>query len=122
MKFLLDATVLIDHFNRIDAATQFLAEQGADSAVSVVTVTEVLSGGKPDEIGRQELLLAQYRTLGIDLDIAKQAAALRRKFRWKLADSYQGALALRHGLKLVTRNTRDFDPKKMDFVLSPYTI
>ncbi len=67
-------------------------------------------------------LLDRFPSLPIDLAIADLAARLRRRFRWKLPDAFQAALAQYHGLVLVTRNTRDFPPDKFDFVEIPYRI
>jgi predicted nucleic acid-binding protein len=120
LKYLLDSTLLIDHFNDVDAATEFLAKHGRESAISVVTMAEVLAGSLPKEQEAHELLLDQHPCLAVDALTAKAAAALRRQKHWKLADSFQAALALRHGMKLVTRNTKDFDPKKLDFIHVPY--
>jgi predicted nucleic acid-binding protein len=47
-------------------------------------------------------------------------ADLRRVHRWKLAVAFPAALALYHKIKLATRNTKDFDPEKFDFVEIPY--
>ena len=60
--------------------------------------------------------------LGIDTEVADLAAALRRANRWKLPDAFQAALARRHGLKLATRNVRDFPPERFDFVEAPYSL
>ena len=122
MKYLLDSTVLIDHFNGVDAAEAFLLEFGGVSAVSVVTVAEVLTGSLSHQVDSHELVLDQFTCFGIDLVTAKAAAALRQRHRWKMADAFQAALALRHGLKLVTRNTKDFRPFKHPFVHVPYTL
>jgi predicted nucleic acid-binding protein len=43
-------------------------------------------------------------------------------YGWKLPDAFQAALALHHHLKLCTRNTKDFDPKKHSFVEVPYRL
>lgn len=122
MKYLLDSTLLIDHLNNVDAASEFLEEHHELCCVSVITVNEVLTGSEPDEIEAHQLILDQFPCLEIDLLTAKAAAALRRQHRWKLADAMQATLALRSKLKLVTRNTRDFNPKKHDFVMVPYSI
>jgi predicted nucleic acid-binding protein len=122
LKYLLDSTLVIDHFNGVEAATEFLSKQGHVSAVSVVTMAEVLTGSAPAAQGAQELLLDQHPCLGIDILTAKAAAVLRRQMRWKFGDAFQAALAIRHGLRLVTRNTKDFDPKKLDFVSVPYRL
>ncbi|MEK7404342.1 MAG: PIN domain-containing protein [Acidobacteriota bacterium] len=57
-----------------------------------------------------------------DREAADLAASLRRKYRWRLPDAFQAALAQLHGLKLATRNVRDFPPKQFDFVEAPYTL
>jgi hypothetical protein len=55
-------------------------------------------------------------------DIATSAAELKRKHGWRLPDAFQAAMAMRSGLKLVTRNSRDFDPRKHPFILVPYRL
>jgi len=50
------------------------------------------------------------------------AAELRQKNGWKLPDSFQAAVAKRYGLRLVTRDARDFDERKHAFVLIPYRL
>jgi predicted nucleic acid-binding protein len=49
-------------------------------------------------------------------------ALIRSKWenRWKLPDAFQAALALSRGLRLATRNTRDFPPERFSFVEVPY--
>jgi predicted nucleic acid-binding protein len=47
---------------------------------------------------------------------------LRRTERWKLPDAFQAAIAIQHGLTLVTRNTRDFQPGREPAVLIPYRL
>jgi len=54
--------------------------------------------------------------------VADLAARLRREHRWKLPDALQVAAAQHHGLRLVTRNTRDFPPERYPFVLVPYVV
>jgi len=54
--------------------------------------------------------------------IADLAATLRRQNRWKMPDALQAALAKHHKLKLATRDTDDFPPKRYRFVTVPYTI
>jgi predicted nucleic acid-binding protein len=53
---------------------------------------------------------------------ADRAADLRRRFKWRLPDAFQAASAQIHGLKLATRNTRDFPPREHSFVVVPYSI
>jgi predicted nucleic acid-binding protein len=122
MRFLLDSTVLIDHLNGIDQAGAFLRAQAAESCLSVITVNEVLAGSEPEAVSVHELLLDQFACLNVDRLTAKASAALRRVHGWKLADSIQAALALNHGLMLVTRNHRHFKPDRHAFVMVPYRL
>jgi predicted nucleic acid-binding protein len=122
VKALLDSVILIDHFNGIAAATSCLGRLRGRAAVSVVTRAEVLAGFDAAETPRAAALLDHFPTLGIDREIADLAARLRREVRWKMPDAFQAAIAQRHGLRLVTRNTRDFPPERHVFVEVPYTV
>lgn len=120
MKLLLDSVILIDHFNGVAAATDYLSAQHANAVVSVITRAEVLTGFKQRAAGKAARFLDCFPTLGIDQQIADLAAALRRDHGWKLPDAFQAAIAQQHGLKLVTRNRRDFPPQRYRFVVIPY--
>lgn len=123
VKLLLDSVILIDHFNGIPAATEYLESTGWNAAISVITRAEVLTGFDDDAaLAAGRALLDFYHTLIIDQPVADLAAALRKSKRWKLPDAFQAALAQHHGLRLVTRNTKDFSPEIHDFVLVPYTL
>lgn len=108
MRYLVDSVILIDHFNNVGTATTFLAEHGSECAVSVITRAEVLAGFtvRTEPLARE--LLDIFPHLSITGKVADLAASLRRSEHWKLPDALQAALAVRHGLALVTRNTRDF--------------
>lgn len=122
MKYLVDSVILIDHFNGIDQATSWIADRYSELAVSVITRAELLTGFDDDDGAMVASLLDRLPTLAIDLAIADLAARLRRRFKWKLPDAFQAALARYHGLTLVTRNTKDFSPDRFDFVEVPYRI
>ncbi len=108
MRFLLDSVILIDHFNGIRPATEFVADHAAELALSVITRAEVLTGFDEEAETLALGLLDGFVTLPLTRDIADLSARLRRARRWKLPDALQAAMALHHGLVLVTRNTRDF--------------
>ena len=120
---LLDSVILIDHFNDIARATEFILglNQGKTS-ISVISRAEILVGFDENSIEKAKLLLDQYRLLIIDKEIADSAAELRRMYGWKLPDAFQAALAMHHKIKLSTRNTKDFDPEKHSFVEIPYKL
>ncbi len=112
--------IIIDHFNGIERATAYLAATQGQAAISVITRAEVLAGF--DEAGAisAQGLLDCYPTLPIEKETADVAAQLRRRYRLRLPDAFQAALALRNRLRLVTRNTKDFPPDRHPFVLVPY--
>ena len=122
MKLLLDSVILIDHFNGIAAATNYMSVHHANAAVSVITRAEILTGFEPRAARKAIQFLDCFPTLGIDQAIADLAATLRRDHGWKLPDAFQAAIAQQHGLKLVTRNQRDFPPQRHRFVVIPYRV
>ena len=122
MKWLLDSVILIDHFNGIDQATRFIAEEHPDIALSPVTRAEVLAGFADDSRPLATELLDQFRTLPIAAAEADLAARLRRSEGWRLPDALQAAVARINLLVLVTRNTKDFPPEQYDFVQVPYAL
>lgn len=121
--YLVDTVIIIDHFNRVGAATDWLESEGrGKSAISVVTRAEVLTGIEDNERELVEKLLGSFACLTITAETADMAADLRRQHGWKLPDAFQAALAIANGLKLVTRNTKNFPPDKHSFVFVPYTL
>jgi len=122
MKILLDSVILIDHLNGAPEAAQFLDENLDDAVISAVTRAEVLAGfGEGERAGAAEWL-DQFPLLVLGVEEADLCARLRREHRWKLPDAFQAALAQRHGLKLATRNTKDFSAKRHPWVLNPYKL
>ena len=114
---------MIDHLNGIDNATRFIAKLNPlETAISVITRAEILTGLPKDEQAGVISLLDQYQLLIIDKPIADLAAGLRRDHGWKLPDAFQAALAEHHKTKLITRNSKDFDPRKHAFVEIPYRL
>ena len=120
---LIDSVILIDHLNGIDMATQFILGLNPDeTAISVITLAEILAGMEEIETESVRPLLDQYHLLIIDKTIAVLAAKLRRKHNWKLPDAFQAAISIQHKIKLTTRNTEYFDPARHNFVEVPYVI
>ena len=120
---LLDSVILIDHLNGLKKATRFVTDLDPQkTAISVITRAEILVGAEGTVESLVKAFLDQYRLLPIDKPIADLSATLRREYGWKLPDAFQAALAKYHRIKLTTRNTKDFDPKKHDFVEVPYSI
>ena len=122
LKKLLDSVILIDHFNSVPQATKFiLALDPEETAISVISYAEILTG--LDEAGglKARPLLQSFEMLEIDAVVAETAAVLRRQYGWKLPDAFQAAIAIIHDIKLCTRNTKDFNPQKHSFAEIPYT-
>ena len=118
---LLDATVFIDFLNNIPQAVDFMdLIEHKNTALSSVTLAEVLVGCNQEEHNQILIFSQQLHFFNIDREIAISAARLRQEYRWKLPDAFQAALALEHKLTLITRNTKDFDPQIHTFVKIPY--
>lgn len=121
--YLIDTSILIDHLRGIDPSTKWLQNlHDGEAVISVITRAEVLSGSASLETAAAFDLCEQFACLPLAKETADHAAELRRKNKWKLPDAFQAALALDHGLRLVTRNSRDFDPQKHPFALIPYRL
>ena len=119
---LLDSVIVIDHLNKLSSASAYLARVRDWAAISVVTRAETLTGYPEEKQGDIRQFLDRFPTLGVDAEIANLAALLRREHRWKLPDAFQAAIAQYHGLRLATRNTRDFPEDRFPFVLVPYRL
>ena len=100
---LLDSVILIDHFNGVTAATEYLRQNWTSASVSVITRAEVLTGFQVHRETLAKQLLDRFPTLPAAADDADLAAALRRRYRRKLPDVLQAAIAVNHRLKLATR-------------------
>ena len=121
--YLLDSAILIDHLRGIGSATKWLgALSEGEAVISVITRAEVLVGGSSDEWAAAFSLCEQFQCLALTKETADRAAELRRMHGWKLPDAFQAALAMDEGLRLITRNSRDFDEKEHPFVFVPYHI
>ncbi len=107
-KYLLDSTILIDHLNGLRPATEWLSKLKSDDAlISVITRAEVLvkAGEKWEEVAS---FLEEYGCLSIGPDEADMAAGFRNRYRIKLPDAFQAAVARTQDLVFVTRDADDF--------------
>lgn len=119
---LLDSVILIDHFNGLAPSTDYLRQVARQAKISAITRAEVLVGFEPAEAAPARQLLDSFLTISIDATIADLAAELRRSARWRLPDAIQAAVAIHHGLRLATRNVKDFPPDRFEFVVVPYEL
>ena len=122
MKYLLDSNIIIDHLHQRNEAKEWLADvRLKDTFVSYITYAEVLSGCHDElEWEKAFFVLNEFSSIPFDLNDFMAAAKLRLIHHFKLPDALQAALAINHQLTLITRNTKDFDPKIHKFVKIPY--
>lgn len=112
--WLLDSNVVMGYLNQ-DAAPGFSHQfeqallEGA--AVSVITTIEVLGWRGHDEISRAsaEKLLSCMDEIPLSPSVVQRTILLRTRYAIKLPDAVIAATALTSNLKLLTRNTVDFD-------------
>ena len=122
-KFLLDSAILIDHLRGIEPATSWLRSlHEGEAVISAITRAEVMAGGSTDERAAAFALCEEFACLPLTKEIADRAAELRRAHRWRLPDAFQAAVAVELGLRLVTRNSRDFNERAHPFVSIPYRL
>jgi predicted nucleic acid-binding protein len=95
MALLLDSVILIDHFNGVTAATEYLRQNWTSASVSIITRAEVLTGFQTHRETLAKQLLDRFPTLPAAADDADLAAALRRQYRWKLPDALFFSRAIR---------------------------
>ncbi len=67
-------------------------------------------------------MLKTFGFISIEETTSDLAARLRREQNWKLPDAFQAALAIEHRVQLVTRNTKNFDPEKLHYIVVPYRL
>ncbi len=101
-KILLDTDVLIDHIRgRRHLDTD-------DTAISVITRTELFAGSEHQESAVDDLL-EDCEEVRVDPQIARRAGQIKRHTGLQIADALIAATALEHKLPLMTRNRRHFE-------------
>jgi len=74
---------------------------------SVVTRAELFAGNSATDLAAR--ILAPFREVPVDRDVAERAGRVVREFGLRLPDALVAATALEHGLLLSTRNAKDFE-------------
>ena len=121
--YLIDTIIIVDHFCGAKKATEWLLGlHEGEAAISVVTRSEVLSGVTENEKEDVLFFLDTYECLQVSTEIADLAAILSKQNRWSMDIAYQAAIAIKHHLIFVTRNTQDFRQEDHSFVLIPYRL
>lgn len=116
---LVDTSVLIDVLrNRLGrpALLQKLVRQGSLLCSCDITLAEVYAGMREHERRPTETLLDSLYYIPSDPPVTRSAGLLRGEWRRKgvaltLMDAFLAALALRHGLVLLSDNARHFPMK-----------
>lgn len=101
---LIDTDVFVDHLRGAAA----LRTGRHRIHYSVVTRAELFAGNTATDLSAR--LLAPFRELRVDRDIAERAGRVVREFGTRLPDALIAATALEHGLSIVTRNRKHFEP------------
>jgi predicted nucleic acid-binding protein len=125
--FLLDTTVIIDAINRRrgrDRMLHELLEQRNLLACCSINVTEVYAGMRPHEGRVTEALMRSLTFYEVTWEIARRAGEL--KYAWAkkghtiaVPDVTIAAVALAHGLTLVTDNRRHFPMPELRLLQLP---
>lgn len=127
MTYLLDSSVIIDALNDRKgrrALLSKLAESDILLACSAVSVTELYIGIRESEEARTETFLRSFEFFPITWEVAKLAGDLFRQWRKKgqtlgLADVTIAAVALTHGLPLMTDNVKHFPMPELELLRLP---
>lgn len=133
--YLLDTNVISELRKRRgdSGVKKWVAEQGADLAISVVTVIEIETGilRKQRTAPDQARILTRWfeskvltgfadRILPLDLAAARRVASLHVPDQAPQHDALIAGTALARGLTVVTRNTRDFERAGVGY-LNPWS-
>jgi predicted nucleic acid-binding protein len=114
--YLLDTSVIIDALNQKRGRWQLLASllQAGDAfACSVVTLTEIYAGVRPQELALTEQFLEGLEHYELNSRLARDAGLLKNEWAKKgrtlgVVDLIIAATALAHNLVLMTDNHKDF--------------
>ena len=120
MRALLDTTVIIDYLNGVSAAKREILLY-AEPMLSIVTWMETLAGTSTDDQRDVREFLSSFQVVPLDGPVAAAAVRARQELRLKLPDAIVWATALELNVPLVTRNSKDFDPKH-PLVRIPYRL
>jgi hypothetical protein len=112
---LIDTDVAIDHFHGNKFARALFAdilESGDGLYISVVTLTELLAGMRPDEEEFTEKLLGLFTVVDVNNAIARKAGEYLRRYsrsrNLELGDALIAATVATLDAELMTRNVKHY--------------
>jgi predicted nucleic acid-binding protein len=107
--YLFDTNILISYANGDEQAKNIL-ENTQNKSISVISITEFLSGiPKCEHSNACKFLKINFTILDVTFNCAKHAAKLRQTLRLKTPDALIYATALENNAILVTKDKKDFD-------------
>lgn len=121
--YLPDTNILVDALNGKRGRREWLRDlvlRGDRLACCTITVAEVYSGMRPHEVSRTDPFLASLVWYDNSRDIARRAGRLRFEYARKgvtlsLPDTLIAAIALEHGLAVITGNRKHFPIPELKF-------
>ncbi len=124
---LLDSSVIFDHLNSRSGRTEHLLrllDQGHTLACCPVNITEVYAGLRPGEEAATKLFLDSLDFFPITKEVARSAGNMRRRWRQKgqtlsYTDVTIAAVAIEHGLALLTDNRKHFPMPEIELFPLP---
>ena len=121
--FLIDSNAIIDFFNNALPDNGIALLLNAVPVISIVTQIEIFSkSGLPEsEVSKLKDFLSIAVIYDVDRNIALKTIDIRLIYKIKLPDAIIAATALYYDLKLITRNTSDFDIIAGLEIINPHT-
>lgn len=108
MDLVFDSNIIIDQLKGYPEAAREI-RQATGRLLSVISWMEVLVGCPNEETERlARALMATFEVIPVSAAVAEDAVTIRRLTRMKLPDAIVLATARIAGVRLSTRNTRDF--------------
>jgi predicted nucleic acid-binding protein len=103
--YLVDTDILVDHLR---GAAELRARANDRLSYSVITRAELFAGRAEAE-GEVRRLLDGLTELPVTGLIAENAGRIRRTTGVRLPDALIAATAIKHGMRLMTRNRKDYE-------------
>jgi tRNA(fMet)-specific endonuclease VapC len=122
MPYLIDSDILIDHLANVKEANHLLEQLAPEGiAISIITYMEAYQGVSrslhpKSAQSKFQAFLATVPVLPFSLSVAERCALLRERLKHegkrvkaRALDVMNAAIALEHGLLLVTHNREDYE-------------